>query len=115
MALGSFTTSQPDARARGTGGFGQDLGFYNSNNNNNNTNNGDVSPDVEKMGDGGGRKMSRIDRPVTKSISGQGAGAGAGDPVLDDDMTDTSVSVGKQMELESGNSIKYRTCSWYKV
>jgi len=26
-----------------------------------------------------------------------------------------SISVGKQMELEAGNAIKYRTCSWPKV
>jgi len=60
----------------------------------------------------GGRKMSRIDRPVTKSISGSITGRGG---LTDDDATDPSVSVGKQMELESGNAIQYRTCSWYKV
>lgn len=65
---------------------------------------------AEKAGQpthGGGRKMSRIDRPITGSIAGAG--------VIDDDMTGASISVGKQMELEAGNSIKYRTCSWYKV
>ncbi|EMD00941.1 hypothetical protein BAUCODRAFT_20928 [Baudoinia panamericana UAMH 10762] len=51
------------------------------------------------------RKMSRIDRPITKSISG----------TTDDDASDPSISVGKQMELEAGNAIKYRTCSWYKT
>lgn len=56
----------------------------------------------------GGRKMSRIDKPVTQSISGQGG-------LTDDDASDPSVSVGKQMELEAGNAIKYRTCSWQKV
>ena len=70
--------------------------------------------DVEKNGGApnGARKMSRIDRPVTKSISGNQTGLGG---VSDDDATESSVSVGKQMELESGNAIKYRTCSWYKV
>ena len=47
------------------------------------------------------RKMSRID---TKP-----------DGLTEDDATDPSVSVGKQMELEAGNAIKYRTCSWRKV
>lgn len=28
---------------------------------------------------------------------------------------ETDVSIGKQMELEAGNAIQYRTCSWYKV
>lgn len=65
------------------------------------------SGDAERQGAAPGyRKMSRIDKPVTKSIAGV---------TSDDDATDTSVSVGKQMELESGNAIKYRTCSWQKV
>lgn len=33
---------------------------------------------------------------------------------LDDDSSD-SMTVGKQMEMEAGNAIKYRTCSWPKV
>lgn len=44
-----------------------------------------------------GRKMSRV----------------AG--VLGESDTDSSLSVGKQLELEATNSIKYRTCSWQKV
>ena len=43
-----------------------------------------------------GRRMSRIDKP------------------LDSD-TDSSLSVGKQIEKEASNAIKYRTCSWPKV
>ena len=43
-----------------------------------------------------GRRMSRIDKP------------------LDSD-TDSSLSVGKQIEMEASNAIKYRTCSWPKV
>ncbi|WPG99215.1 Hypothetical protein R9X50_00202600 [Acrodontium crateriforme] len=71
--------------------------------------NGFGSGDDENQGTTRGpRKMSRIDKPVTKSISGAG-GAGTSD---DDDM---SISVGKQMELEAGNAIKYRTCSWQKT
>lgn len=32
-----------------------------------------------------------------------------------DDTSSTSESVGRQIELESENQIKYRTCSWEKV
>jgi hypothetical protein len=32
-----------------------------------------------------------------------------------DDSSDNSFSVGKQMELEADNAIKYRTCSWQKT
>jgi hypothetical protein len=32
-----------------------------------------------------------------------------------DDSSDASITVGKQMELEAGNAIKYRTCSWQKT
>ena len=44
--------------------------------------------------DGKGRKMSRV---------------------VGDSDTDSALSVGKQLELEQTNSIKYRTCSWPKV
>ena len=47
------------------------------------------------------RKMSRIGGPI------------AG--VVGDSDTDSTLSVGKQVELEQANSIKYRTCSWQKV
>lgn len=68
--------------------------------------------DAEKQQSNAGRKMSRIDRPVTKSISGNLAGRRS----VDGDMeSEASVSVGKQMEMEAGNAIKYRTCSWQKV
>lgn len=56
-----------------------------------------------------GRKMSRIDRPITTSIGGLEAG------LTSDDATDPSITVGKQLELEADNAIKYRTCSWQKV
>lgn len=52
------------------------------------------------------RKMNRIDGPITKPIGGD---------VLGDDSTDTDISIGKQMEMEADNAIKYRTCSWQKV
>ena len=45
----------------------------------------------------GGRKLNRIA------------------PLLTDSDSDTDLSVGKQLELEATNSIKYRTCSWQKV
>lgn len=47
------------------------------------------------------RKMSRIGPPVEVP----------GLPISDSD----SNIVGKQMELEADNAIKYRTCSWQKV
>jgi len=52
------------------------------------------------------RKMNRIDGPITKPIGGEN---------LNDDSTDSDVSIGKQMEKEAGNAIKYRTCSWQKT
>jgi len=65
---------------------------------------GDSSPtyDAENLGR---RKMSRIDKPLVKPI-------GANDVPSDDS---SGMSVGQQMELEAGNAIKYRTCSWPKV
>ncbi len=53
--------------------------------------------DPESNNEKGGRKMSRI----------------AG--VMGESETDSQLSVGKQLELEATNSIKYRTCSWQKV
>lgn len=53
------------------------------------------------------RKGSRIEGPITKPI--------ATDAVPGDDSTDASVAIGKQMEMEAENAIKYRTCSWQKV
>ncbi|KAL9082022.1 MAG: hypothetical protein Q9159_006793 [Coniocarpon cinnabarinum] len=52
------------------------------------------------------RKMSRIDAPRSGSIVSANLGA---------DGSEASVSVGKQVELEADNAIKYRTCSWQKV
>ena len=96
MALGfggkkdEDTPSPPENDAK----FGNE-GYYNG-----------FSPDVEKQGTGGGqepRKMSRIDRPITSSITGRNS------------IDNADVSVGQQMEAEAGNAIKYRTCSWQKV
>lgn len=74
-----------------------------------------VDPTVAKNGldaaESGGqrqrRPMNRIDGPITKPIGGEGA-AGS-------DIDDPDVAIGKQMELEAGNAIQYRTCSWQKV
>ncbi|MCJ1293286.1 hypothetical protein MMC34_004840 [Xylographa carneopallida] len=54
--------------------------------------------DTEKQGDPG-RKLSRV----------------GGTGVLGDSDAESEMSVGKQMEAESMNSIKYRTCSWQKT
>ena len=56
--------------------------------------------DVERQDDN--RRGSRVGGPLR------------GSTVLNDDNSST-VSVGKQIELEAGNSIKYRSCSWQKV
>ncbi|CAF9935596.1 hypothetical protein IMSHALPRED_010282 [Imshaugia aleurites] len=54
--------------------------------------------DAESNGEKGGRKMSRI----------AGVMGGESDQ-------DSQLGVGKQLELEATNSIKYRTCSWQKT
>ena len=56
--------------------------------------------DVEKN-DRNSRKMSRVAGPIPG--------------VVGDSDADSAISVGKQVELEATNSIKYRTCSWQKV
>lgn len=56
--------------------------------------------DVEKTEERG-RKMSRLGGPSAIGITD-----------VDDDSV---VSVGKQVEMESSNAIKYRTCSWQKT
>lgn len=65
------------------------------------------------------RKMARIDRPATKPIAGHLDTRDKSDGVPIGDRTDStseqSVSIGKQMELEAGNAIQYRTCSWQKT
>src|ERR1700761_5870927 len=67
-------------------------------------------PDQEKGGDGM-RKMSRIDQPITTSIGGAVDGRR---PSVDEN-GEGDLTIGKQMELEADNAIKYRTCSWQKV
>lgn len=45
------------------------------------------------------RKMGRVVAPI----------------LLPDSDVESALSVGKQLELEAENQIKYRTCSWQKV
>lgn len=74
---------------------------------------GDFSPEEPGARRGGRKFGGRIDVPRTKSISGI-----AGDVPLTDVEAfgeDGEVAVGKQVELEAGNEIQYRTCSWQKV
>jgi len=53
-------------------------------------------------------QMNRIGAPPAHLVS-----------TLASDSSDTdsenSISIGKQVEMEAGNAIKYRTCSWQKV
>ena len=62
--------------------------------------NGGFGSDPEK-GEPKARKMSRIGGPIPG--------------IVRDSDADSAISVGKQLELEQSNSIKYRTCSWQKV
>jgi hypothetical protein len=47
-------------------------------------------------------ELGRLEKPSRRDMAG-------------DDSSDQSITVGKQMELEAENAIKYRTCSWQKV
>ncbi|KAI9691795.1 MAG: hypothetical protein M1822_007867 [Bathelium mastoideum] len=60
--------------------------------------------DTETLGEN--RRMNRIDRPIARPIVVPGQG---------EDSTPLQMSVGKQMELEQDNAIKYRTCGWFKT
>ena len=75
------------------------------------TNIGNSSPNIDaekatrkRFGDLNGRVGARI-APVLPHLSGYGFG--------DDDSR--SNILGKQIELEAGNALRYRTCSWQKV
>lgn len=61
---------------------------------------GGFASDPEK-GDTKVRKMSRIGGPIPG--------------IVGDSDIESTISVGKQVELEQSNAIKYRTCSWQKV
>lgn len=71
---------------------------------------GDFQSQVEEGGKRRApRKMSRIDQPRTKSITGSIAG------LEQTSSDDYQTSIQKQMDAEAGNAIQYRTCSWQKV
>ena len=71
----------------------------------------DEKKEVTYLEDGPGysgpRRGSRIDAPIRKTSTF----AGEGDTSSDEE----GMSVAKQLELEKGNAIQYRTCSWPKV
>jgi hypothetical protein len=48
------------------------------------------------------------------SYDAEAAAAGILAPVGDSG-SDASITIGKQIEMEANNAIKYRTCSWQKV
>lgn len=56
--------------------------------------------DIEKQAHHN-RKPSRVAAPIPGVVA--------------DSDAESVISVGRQMELEKNNSIKYRTCSWQKV
>lgn len=120
LGLGSKKTDDKIASSNGSNGnsdeekgFGQQ-GYYDGFQGNRNE---------HGLKFGGSTKMNRIDKPVTKSISGSiaygrrtsveaRAMAAAAAEAQD---SDADITIGKQMELEAGNAIQYRTCSWQKV
>ncbi|KJY01997.1 neutral amino acid permease like protein [Zymoseptoria brevis] len=70
------------------------------------------SPDrAEQAGRPRHRRMTRIDRPRTASISGTIVGA----DVDDSSSFDSEDPIKRQMELEKDCEIQYRTCSWQKT
>jgi hypothetical protein len=71
-----------------------------------NTNGFDEEKAQATGGGYGNIKMNRIGAPPSHLVSSLPAS---------DVESETSVSVGKQMQMEAENAIKYRTCSWYKV
>lgn len=77
------------------------LGVFGSKRGNEARSNSSSSND-EKTGieSGGDPELGRIEKPSRRDV---------------DDSSDASITVGKQMEMEAENAIKYRTCSWQKV
>jgi len=64
---------------------------------------GNASPDRNSSSDDKKDvELGGVDRPKRRSITA-------------DDMSGADISVGKQMEMEADNAIKYRTCSWQKT
>jgi hypothetical protein len=63
---------------------------------------------------GDGRNNSNTSHEQQKTADPELGGREKSEPRADDS-SDNSFSVGKQMELEADNAIKYRTCSWQKT
>lgn len=64
------------------------------------------------------RSTSSTEGKVSKPEKAYDAEAGLGrieDPSRRDVDEGDSITIGKQIELEAENAIKYRTCSWPKV
>lgn len=59
--------------------------------------------------------QSSDERKVTQPEKAYDAEAGLGGRSGVRDSSDESFTIGKQIEMEAGNAIKYRTCSWPKV
>jgi hypothetical protein len=59
----------------------------------------------------GGQKWGRIDKPIG-SIVGKRASVAEGAEL---DESGNDISIGKQLEMEEDNAIKYRSCGWKKV
>lgn len=71
------------------------------------------TPDVSKTGE----ELFRKDTEKGASVDHGRRGSRLEGPARRDmnSSDDESISVGKQIELEAGNAIQYRTCSWQKV
>lgn len=54
-------------------------------------------------------------RKATKPEKGYDTETGLGGPSASRDNSDASLAVGKQIAMEAGNDIRYRTCSWPKT
>lgn len=69
----------------------------------------------EKEAPADSHSHSSDDRKVTKPEKSYDAEAGLGGPSASRDSDDASLAIGKQIAMEAGNGIRYRTCSWPKV
>ena len=61
------------------------------------------------------RRPSSDDSPKSEKLKEQDLENQGYDPTSATVQSDSEESVGRQIELEAENSIKYRTCSWQKV
>ncbi len=70
------------------------------------------NPDLEAVGEKSNARYGRSKKSVGARIAPVLPHLGGYDFGSDDSGSDI---LGKQIELEAGNAIKYRTCSWQKV